>query len=111
MIDGSPMRHLARARRNFGEHGREAMVLAYELTRYHRIGSPTDEARVAIGVLGERGTRRDVPRIAPHLTHEYPLVRYYAKRAIEELTGAPVPIDVGQPAAEIAAQLQRWMAP
>jgi predicted CXXCH cytochrome family protein len=150
------------------------MGLSYELTRYHRIGSPTDEARVlgdrplecalchhdktvselvgtmerwwgkryerdrlralygdldagalagalargkpheqavAIGVLGERGTRRDVPLLAPHLAHAYPLVRYYAKHAIEKLTGAPVPIDVGQPAADIAAALQRWMTP
>ena len=66
---------------------------------------------MAIGVLGERGTRRDVPLIAPHLAHPYPLVRYYAKHAIEKLTGAPVSIDVGQPAAEIAAQVQRWIAP
>ena len=150
------------------------MGLSYELTRYHRIGSPTDEARVlgdrplecalchrektvselvgamerwwgkrydrdrlralygeldadaigrtlargepheqavAIGVLSERGTARDVPLIVPHLAHEYPLVRYHAKHAIEMLIGAPIPIDVGQPAAEVAAQVRRWRAP
>src|SRR6185436_827016 len=150
------------------------MGLSYQLSRYHRIGSPTDEVRVlgdrplecalchptktvnelvdtmerwwgkrydrdklralygdldanaiastlargkpheqavAIGVLGERGTAQNAPRIAPHLAHPYPLVRYYARHAIEKLTGAPVSIDVEQPAAEIRAQLQRWMAP
>lgn len=149
------------------------MGLAYELTRYHRIGSPTDEARVlgdrplecalchpdktveqlvgtmerwwgkhydrdqlralygnldanvltatlargkpheqavAIGVLGERGHKEDVARIAPNLTHERPLVRYYAKHAIEKLTGTPLPIDPGQPAAEIEPEVQRWLA-
>ena len=149
------------------------MGLSYELTRYHRIGSPTDEARVlgdrplecalchrektvnelvgamerwwgkqydrgrlralygadlavgaitstlargkpheqatAIGVLGEQGTRRDVPLLAPHLSHPYPPVRYYAKHAIEKLTGAPLSIDVGLPAAEVAAQARRWL--
>jgi predicted CXXCH cytochrome family protein len=147
------------------------MGLSYQLVRYHRIGSPTDEARVlgdrplecalchrektvrqlvdtmerwwgkrydrdrlralygdldadpitstlahgkpheqavAITVLGERGAARDAQLIAPHLAHEYPLVRYYAKHAIERLTGAPVPIDVGQSADEIRAELQAW---
>jgi len=149
---------------------RKNMGLSYELVRYHRIGSPTDEARVlgdrplecalchrekkvgelvetmerwwgkrydrqrlrilygelgadpiastlergkpheqavAIAVLGERGTARDVPLIAPSLAHEYPLVRYYARHAIEKLTGAPLAIDVGRPAAEIREQLRR----
>ncbi|MCW5804943.1 MAG: hypothetical protein KIT31_21415 [Deltaproteobacteria bacterium] len=152
---------------------RKNLGLAYELTRYHRIGSPTDDARVlgdrpvecalchrdrsvadlvgtmerwwgkrydrdrlraqygdlaanalaatlargkpheqavAIGVLGDRGTRADVPALAPHLAHPYPQVRYFAKRAIEKLTGAPLPIDVGLPAAEVAAQVRRWLA-
>jgi predicted CXXCH cytochrome family protein len=148
--------------------------LTYELSRYHRIGSPTDEARVladrplecalchpnktvnelvgtmerwwgkrydrgrlralygpdlevgaiastlargkpheqgvAIGVLGERGARTDVPRLAPHLWDPYPQVRYFAKRAIEKLTGAPLAIDVGLPAAEVAAQARRWLS-
>jgi predicted CXXCH cytochrome family protein len=150
------------------------MGLSYQLSRYHRIGSPTDEARVlgdrplecalchrektvsqlvdtmerwwgkrydrdklrvlygdldadpiaatlvrgkpheqavAIGVLGERGAARDVPLIVPNLAHPYPLVRYYAKHAIEQLTGAPLAIDVGRTAAEIKDQLRRWAPP
>ncbi|MDQ3368512.1 MAG: hypothetical protein M3680_24050 [Myxococcota bacterium] len=150
------------------------MGLAYELTRYHRIGSPTDASRVlgdrplecalchrdktvkqlvdtmerwwgkrydrtkldvlygdqhanvidatlargkpheqavAIGVLGEHGSPHDIPAIAPHLAHEYPLVRYYAKHAIEKLGEAQVPIDVERPAAEVRVELQRWRTP
>jgi predicted CXXCH cytochrome family protein len=150
------------------------MGLSYELTRYHRIGSPTDEARVlgdrplecalchqdksvkqlvdamerwwgkrydrsklsalygdldanvigatllkgkpheqavAIGVLGERGKKQDVSAIAPHLAHAYPLVRYYAKHAIEKLTGRPVPIDIEQPASEVQTRIQPWLTP
>lgn len=149
------------------------MGLAYELTRYHRIGSPTDadrvlrdrplecalchpdktveelvgtmerwwgkrydrgalralygdldanvitatlahgkphEQAVAIGVLGERGTRADVAQLVPHLTHAHPLVRYYAKQAIEKLTGKPVPVDVGQAAHEVGPEVQRWLS-
>ncbi len=148
------------------------MGLSYELTRYHRIGSPTDDNRVlvdrpiecalchqdrtvkqlvdtmerwwgkrydrarldelygdqnanviaatlargkpheqavAIGVLGERGTKHDIAAIAPYLAHEYPLVRYFAKHAIETLVGAAIPIDVGQPVAEVQAEVQRWI--
>src|SRR6186713_1702589 len=47
--------------------------------------------------LGERGARTDVPQLAPYLWHPYPQVRYFAKHAIERLTGAPLAIDVGLP--------------
>ncbi|MBX3158117.1 MAG: hypothetical protein KF773_19265 [Deltaproteobacteria bacterium] len=82
-----------------------ANALAATLAR----GKPHEQA-VAIGVLGDRGTRADVPALVPHLAHPYPQVRYFAKRAIEKLTGAPLPIDVGLPAAEVAAQVRRWLA-
>jgi predicted CXXCH cytochrome family protein len=153
---------------------RKNMGLGYDLVRYHRIGSPTDAARVlgdrplecalchadhsveqlvttmeqwwgkrydrdrlraqygddlgvnvldstlargkphevaaAIGVLGERGALAHVPKLAPHLAHEYPLVRFYAKHAIELITGEPLPIDVGRPAADVARDVERWLA-
>jgi predicted CXXCH cytochrome family protein len=144
--------------------------LTYELSRYHRIGSPTDQERVlgdrplecalchrdksvadlvgtmerwwgkrydrdrlrglygdlaagaiastlargkpheqavAIGVLGESGTRDDVPALVPYLAHPYPQVRYFAKHAIERLTGAPLVLDVERPAAELRRVLPR----
>ncbi len=153
---------------------RKNMGLGYELVRYHRIGSPTERARVegdrplecalchpdrsvaelvttmeawwpvrfdrvalrrlygddlgvnalaatvargkaheqaaAIGALGEHRVRAAVPALVPHLAHEYPLVRYYAHHALEQIVGRPVPLDVGLPAAEIRAAAERWLA-
>jgi hypothetical protein len=62
-------------------------------------------------VIGGRGGKQDIPAIAPHLAHEYPLVRYYAKHAIETLGGTSVPIDVEQPADEVRAEVERRMTP
>jgi predicted CXXCH cytochrome family protein len=147
------------------------MGLAYALTRYHRIGSPNDPARVerdrplecalchadrtvgaladtmerwwgrrfdrqklkklygrleakplvatvaygkphevatAAAVLGEKGGVAAVPFIASALMNEYPLVRYFARRALERASGRPVPIDVEENAADIAAAVKTW---
>lgn len=149
------------------------MGLAYKLTRYHRIGSPNDPARVegdrplecalchvdktvealvsnmeqwwgrkfdrqklralygrleakplvatlaygkpheqatAAVVLGERGGPAAAPLIATQLTNAYPLVRYFARRALEQASGRPVPIDVEQDSAAIDAEERRWFA-
>jgi predicted CXXCH cytochrome family protein len=152
---------------------RKNMGLDYTLTRYHRIGSPTDDARVlgdrplecalchtrksvdevvttmesfwgkhydraalrqlygddlhtnvltatlargkpheqavAVAVLGTTRDAQAVPLLAKQLAHEYPLVRYFAKHALETITGAPLDVDVGKPAAEVAAQAQRFL--
>jgi DNA-directed RNA polymerase subunit K/omega len=42
------------------------------------------------------------------LAHEYPLVRYFAQRALQNITGDPVAIDVGAPAADVREQAARW---
>jgi predicted CXXCH cytochrome family protein len=147
--------------------------LAYRLTRYHRIGSPNDPARVerdrplecalchadksvetlvttmerwwgrrfersrlqelygaldanplaatllhgkpheqgtAVAALGDRGGPAAVPLILPQLWNAYPLVRYFARRALEQASGRPVPIDVEQDPAAIQAAAKAWMA-
>lgn len=152
---------------------RKNMGLGYQLTRYHRIGSPTDEARVegdrpmecalchpkaragellatmerwwgkkfdrgkvaglyggldanvlaatmargkpheqatAIGVLGEGKDVASVPVLAAALSHEYPLLRYWAKAALEKVRG-PVPVDVSQDAADVRVAVSRWLNP
>jgi predicted CXXCH cytochrome family protein len=144
--------------------------LEYRLTRYHRIGSPTDDARVladrpiecalchtrqsveslvstmegwwgkrydrrtlrrlygdleqpvlsatlergkpheqmaAIGVLGEQADADSAADLMPHLAHDYPLVRLFAKHAIERCTKRPVPVDIHAPATVIRAQLDQ----
>jgi len=150
------------------------MGLDYQLTRYHRIGSPTDEARVlrdrplecalchanqsvealtadmerwwgkrysrqalrklygddleanalaltlergkpheqavAIATLGNQHVQSAVPLLVPQLTQAYPLVRFYAKAALERITGQPLPVDVNGSVPQIRAQARAWLA-
>lgn len=71
-------------------------------------GKPHEQA-VAIAVLGEARDRSAIPLLAAQLSHDYPLVRYFAQRALETVTGAPVPIDVGAPAAEVRRAAAAWL--
>jgi HEAT repeat protein len=71
-------------------------------------GKPHEQA-VAIAVLGRSGDRTAIPALAEQLAHDYPLVRYYAQRALETLTGAPVAIDLGAPAAQVRRAAAGWL--
>ncbi|HEY0251873.1 MAG TPA: cytochrome c3 family protein, partial [Kofleriaceae bacterium] len=71
-------------------------------------GKPHEQA-VAIGVFGELNQQDAVAAIVPMLAHEYPLVRYFAQRALQQITGDPVAIDVGAPAAEVRAHANAWL--
>jgi len=148
--------------------------LAYELTRYHRIGSPTDrervegdrplecalchtdksvaelastmarlwhkkydqgalhrlygqdlrvnalEATLRYGKPHEQGTAvaiagRDrllslLPLVTQQLANDYPLVRYFARHAIERITGAPLPIDMNETGAAILHSAQSYLS-
>lgn len=144
--------------------------LAYELTRYHRIGSPTDRERVegdrplecalchtdksvdqlvstmerfwrksydrnalrrlyggdlrvnaleatlrygkpheqgtAVAIAG-RDRRRDwLALVTAQLANDYPLVRYFARHAIERITDAPLPIDMNAAGADVLRSAQ-----
>ena len=39
----------------------------------------------------------------------YPLVRFFAKHALETMTSAPVSVDVAKPCAEVAMEAKRWL--
>ena len=71
-------------------------------------GKPHEQA-VAIAVLGEARDRAAIPRLAAQLAHAYPLVRYYAQRALETVTGGPVAIDVGAPADQVRGAADAWL--
>lgn len=149
------------------------MALDYDLTRYHRIASPTDTNKVErdrpmecalchpastnaeIASTMERwwGKRYDRSKLRelypdleqnavvatlehgkPHeqtvaltlldaklhprafelataqLTNRYPLVRYYARGAIERLTGEKLPVDMSLPAERLEAEVVAWLA-
>jgi hypothetical protein len=71
-------------------------------------GKPHEQA-AAIGVLGEVRDRSALSILAPNLAHEYPLVRYYTKRALERITGAPVSVEVNAPAVEVLRDARAWL--
>jgi len=147
--------------------------LAYELTRYHRIGSPTDRERVegdrplecalchtdksvdelvstmerlwhkrydrsairrlygqdlrvnaleatlrygksheqgtAVAVAGRDRLRNLLPLVTLQLANDYPLVRYFARHAIERITEAPLPIDMNRTGAEVLESAQSYL--
>lgn len=147
---------------------RKNMGLAYNLTRYHQVGSPTEprrvehdrplecalchadrsvnwlvgamerfwgrrfdrerlrslyganlevnplhwtaahglphEVAVAVSVLGRERVRGALPLMASQLNNEYPLVRYFAQRALEQTLGHPLALDMNQPGPELVAQ-------
>jgi len=68
------------------------------------------EQAVAIATFGELRDRAAVPALVPMLAHDYPLVRYFAQRALQQITGDPVAIDVGAPAAEVRQAADAWLA-
>lgn len=72
-------------------------------------GKPHEQA-VAFFLLGERKDKAATPHLVPQLTHPYPLVRGYAKRALDTIAGAPVPIDIDADDAAIDAQAKAFYA-
>jgi hypothetical protein len=149
---------------------RKNMGLGYALTRYHRVGSPTEPARVqgdrplecalchvdktvnalvgdmerwwgkrydraalrqlygdldalpleatlargkaheqatALSVLAEARVRAALPAVARQLVNPFPLVRQYARRAVDTLRGAPCDVDLDRPTPEIEAAARR----
>ena len=61
-------------------------------------------------MLAGRGTEEAIVPLARHLWHEYPLLRLLATRAIERLTGAPVPVDADAPADEVRPAVRSWLS-
>jgi predicted CXXCH cytochrome family protein len=72
-------------------------------------GKPHEQA-AAIAVLGEARDTTAIALIAPHLAHDYPLVRYYALRALELITQRRIAIDVGASADAIRPQAAAFTA-
>lgn len=69
-------------------------------------GKPHEQA-VAFQILGDARVKAAVPVLAGQLTHPYPLVRGYAKRALDAIAGAPIAIDIDAPDEVIAEQAKR----
>jgi predicted CXXCH cytochrome family protein len=82
--------------------------LGVETMRATLVRGKAHEQAVAIAVLGELKDKSMVAALVPMLSHEYPLVRYFAQRALQNITGDPVAIDVGAPAADVARAADAW---
>ena len=67
------------------------------------------EQAVAIATFGDAKDRSAVAAIVPMLSHEYPLVRFFAQRALQQITGDPVAIDVGAKAADVTRAADNWL--
>ena len=70
-------------------------------------GKPHEQA-VAFALLGENRTKAGIPVLAAQLTHPYPIVRGYAKRALDAILGTPAPIDIDASDEVIAEQAKRY---
>jgi predicted CXXCH cytochrome family protein len=147
--------------------------LAYELTRYHRIGSPTDRERVegdrplecalchadksvdelvttmerfwgkqydrgalrrlygpdlrvnaieatlrdgkpheqgtALAIAGRDKLQALLPLVVAQLGNDYPLVRYFARHAVEQISGAPLPVDMNASGPELVQSARDYL--
>jgi hypothetical protein len=72
------------------------------------MGKPHEQA-AAIITFGNAKDKDAVAAIEPMLWHDYPLVRYFAQRALQNITGDPVAIDVGGAAADVKRQADAWL--
>ena len=71
-------------------------------------GKPHEQA-VAIYALGEGKVKKAAPLIAAQLTHPYPILRYYARDALDKLIGAS-PLDLDRDNELITRDASTWLA-
>ena len=62
------------------------------------------EKAVAMITLGKARSRAALPAIIDELANAYPLVRYFAREAIQRITGKPLRIDMSLPGATLRAR-------
>jgi predicted CXXCH cytochrome family protein len=65
------------------------------------------EQAVAVAVLGEARMRAALPVVARQLANPFPLVRYFARKAVGQIRGAPCDVDLDRPLPEILAAARR----
>jgi predicted CXXCH cytochrome family protein len=64
------------------------------------------EQAVALATLGAAHVTAAAPAVARQLVNPFPLVRYYARRALEALRGQTCAVDLDRPTTEIAAAVR-----
>ena len=71
-------------------------------------GKPHERA-VAMVVSARDGNRAALPLIAAELDDPYPLVRFFARDAIEKLTHDTLPLDPHLPGKELRSRAEAWL--
>lgn len=71
----------------YGDLGRPSLIATVESGKPHEKGT-------AMHVLGEMRDRSAAPALARELANEYPLLRAYARQALEQVTGQPCAVDL-----------------
>jgi hypothetical protein len=71
-------------------------------------GKPHEQI-VGAAVLGERGPRSAAAALAPLVGNEYPMVRYFAREAIERLVGKALPVDLDGDAKVLEGQTRDFL--
>lgn len=66
------------------------------------------EQATASAIAGARRDRADAPLLVEILGSKYPVVRDYAKDALEALSGAPLPVDLSQDKERILEDARAW---
>jgi hypothetical protein len=67
------------------------------------------EQAVALSLLGDPRNGWAAPRIVDSLAHPYPIVREYARDALEAITGRRMAIDLHQDKARILEDARAWL--
>ncbi len=74
------------------------------------LGGRPHERAVAAAAAAAHGRVDLLPRIVAVLDDDYPLVRYYARAAAEQLLGERLPLDMSASGAETRAAAERFLA-
>ena len=83
----------------YGSLDAEPLAATLERGRAH-------EQAVALATLGAAHVTGAAPAVARQLVNPFPLVRYYARRALEALRGQDCAVDLDRPTPEIAAAVR-----
>jgi hypothetical protein len=73
-----------------------------------RRGKPHEKA-AAIGVIKEQNLAAQAPLVVEELNNEYPLVRFFAKSALERLLGPAPAIDWHASGPVLVERGRRWL--
>jgi predicted CXXCH cytochrome family protein len=87
------------------------LLVALERGRAHEQAAALGVFRqwAAEGAAGQAAVRPLAPSLAAQLTHPYPLLRYYAARALEAALGEPSPVELHQDNDRIRAAAAAWL--